>query len=427
MERLHSFLGTLAILGIAWALCPKSRRRHVNYRTLLFGLGLLWVCALLVLMTPIKSVFQSAQHGVDTLMSFCDAGTEFVFGKELVNPNGKLGFVFLVRALPPILFFSAIMSVLYYLRVLPMIVRFLGRTLSSVLGTSGAESFSTAADIFVGQTEAPLTIRPYLAKATRSEIHACMTAGFATTAGAVLVTYATMLKSLVPGIAGHLIVCSVLCAPASLIIAKLMYPEDSTPETAGKTDLELPRTSVNLVDAITSGTTDGLRLAVNVAAMLIVFIAMTALLDAGLMGLSKWLASLVGDGGGLIPPEGWSLAGLLGIIFRPLVWLLGIAPGDVPLAASLIGKKTVLNEWIAYRDMATTLADNPSALSERGRLIMSYALCGFANFASIGIQIGGYSALEPSRRSDFASLAVRAMFGGLLTTCLVAAVVGVLT
>jgi CNT family concentrative nucleoside transporter len=299
------------------------------------------------------------------------------------------------------------MSVLYHLRILPMIVRFLGRTLSKVLGTSGAESFSTAADIFVGQTEAPLTIRPYLAKATLSELHACMTAGFATTAGAVLVTYATMLKPWIDGIAGHLIACSVLCAPASLVIAKLLLPENAEPETAGRTDLELPRSSTNLIDAIAAGTTDGLRLAVNVAGMLIVFIALTALLDAGLGYVWGLFQSLGGEVGGWLSREPWSLSMLFGWIFRPLAWVLGMPASDVPFAAALLGK-------------------DPTALSERGRLILSYALCGFANFGSIGIQIGGYAALEPSRRGDFAKVALRAMIGGLLTTCLVAALVGVI-
>lgn len=426
MERLHSLFGFVAILGAAWALCPKDRRRNVNRRTLAFGIVLLVVSSVIVLKTPVKQAFASMQAGVDALMGFCDVGSKFVFGEEIVNPGGKLGFVFFARALPPILFFSALMSVLYHLRILPMIVRFLGRTLSKVLGTSGAESFSTAADIFVGQTEAPLTIRPYLAKATLSELHACMTAGFATTAGAVLVTYATMLKPWIDGIAGHLIACSVLCAPASLVIAKLLLPENAEPETAGRTDLELPRSSTNLIDAIAAGTTDGLRLAVNVAGMLIVFIALTALLDAGLGYVWGLFQNLGGEVGGWLSREPWSLSMLFGWIFRPLAWVLGMPASDVPFAAALLGKKTVMNEWIAYQDMAQTLAKDPTALSERGRLILSYALCGFANFGSIGIQIGGYAALEPSRRGDFAKVALRAMIGGLLTTCLVAALVGVI-
>jgi CNT family concentrative nucleoside transporter len=316
--------------------------------------------------------------------------------------------------LPTIVFFAAFMAILYHVRVMPLLVRVLGRAVARTLGTSGAESFSTVADIFVGQTEAPLVIRPYVATLTQSELMACMTAGFATTAGGVLAAYVLMLRDHVPGIAGHLIACSVMSAPASLVIAKLMLPETETPATLGSTPVDPPRNSGGLLDAVSAGTLDGLRLAANVGAMLISFLALTALVD--------FCLSFIGDHVLHVP---LSLARILGTLFAPLAWLMGVPAADVSKVASLLGQKTVLNEFVAYSTMAQQLASDPAWLSARGRLIASYALCGFANFGSIGIQIGGYSGLAPERRADLARLGPRAMLGGLLTTCLVACVAGI--
>jgi CNT family concentrative nucleoside transporter len=312
------------------------------------------------------------------------------------------------------LFFSALMSILYHYRVLPFVIERLGRALSRSLRVSGAESFSTVADVFVGQTEAPLAIRPYLEKMTLSELNACMVAGFATTAGGVLAAYVVMLGGAVPGIAGHLIACSVMSAPASLVVSKLMLPEIETPETGGRIHAEIPRTTANVLDAIAAGATDGIKLAVNVGAMLIVFLALTALVNAVL----GWAGGVFG-----VP---LSLELLLGWIFSPLAFLLGVPSGDVTKIASLLGQKTVLNEFVAYSRMSEMLASDPTWLSERGRVIATYALCGFANLGSIGVQIGGYSSLAPSRRPDLARLSLRAMFGGLLATNLVACVAGAL-
>jgi CNT family concentrative nucleoside transporter len=298
---------------------------------------------------------------------------------------------------------------------MPFAVRILGRLIARTLGTSGAESFSTVADIFVGQTEAPLVIRPYVATLTVSELMACMTAGFATTAGGVLAAYVLMLRELVPGIAGHLIACSVMSAPASLVVAKLMLPESETPRTLGSTPEAPARAAGGLLDAITIGTLDGLRLAVNVGAMLISFIALTKLFDFGI----GWLGSVL-----LHTPL--SLERILSWLFSPLAWLMGVPSQDVSKVAGLLGEKTVLNEFVAYSRMAEALGRDPTWLTERGRLLASYALCGFANLGSIGIQIGGYGGLAPERRTDIARLAPRAMIGGLLTTCLVACVAGIL-
>ncbi|HEY3500891.1 MAG TPA: nucleoside transporter C-terminal domain-containing protein [Polyangiaceae bacterium] len=412
-ERIVSALGVVVMLGLAFAACPRERRRHVNLRTLGGGLLLLLVAALLVLRTPVRGLFSLANRGVERLLGFSAEGARFVFGK-LVDAQG-FGFVFAFQVLPTILFFSALMAVLYHLRVMPFLIHRFGRLLSGTLRVSGAESFSTAADVFVGQTEAPLVVRPYLARMTLSELHACMVAGFATTAGGVLAAYVMMLSASVPGIAGHLIACSVMSAPASLLIAKLMLPETEPFETTGESRIELPARSTNLLDALATGTTDGVRLAVNVGAMLLVFLAFTALANAALGAAGEHLLGI-----------DLSLERVLGWLFWPLAWVMGVPAGDVSKLASLLGQKTVLNEFVAYGQMSERLARDPDWLSERGRLIASYALCGFANFGSIGVQIGGYSGLAPERRADFSRLALRAMFGGLLTTNLVACVAGVL-
>jgi len=412
-DRLVSALGVLVMMALAYALCPSDRRRKVNLRTVGWGLGLLVAFALLVLRTPVSRLFAWANGAVDRLLGFSRSGAEFVFGR-LATDDKSFGFIFAFQVLPTILFFSALMSVLYHLRVMPFVIRKTAQFLSRFLRTSGAESFSTVADIFVGQTEAPLVIRPYISRLTQSELLACMVAGFATTAGGVLAAYVAMLSGFIPGIAGHLIACSVMSAPASLVIAKLMMPEVETPETLDHMPDDPPSESANTLDAIASGTTDGVKLAINVAAMLIVFLAFTAMLNAGL----GWLGMHVFG-------RPLSLELLLGYAFAPLAWVMGVPAADVTKVGSLLGQKTVLNEFVAYKHMAEMLQADGGWLTERGRLIASYALCGFANFGSIGIQIGGYSGLAPDRRADLSRLALRAMIGGLLTTCMVASIAGV--
>ncbi|HYO98099.1 MAG TPA: nucleoside transporter C-terminal domain-containing protein [Polyangiaceae bacterium] len=413
VERLTSALGALILLGLALALCPRERRRAVSGRSVGGGLLVLLVVAVLVLKTPLTRLFHLANAAVDALLGYTRQGARFVFG-GLVTESDTFGFIFAFQVLPTILFVSALTSVLYHLRVLPWIIARSGRWLSRTLRVSGAESFSTVADVFVGQTEAPLIIRPYLARMTLSELTACMVAGFATTAGGVLAAYVVMLQNQVPGIAGHLIACSVMSAPASLVIAKLIFPETEVAETSGTDVAPLPRTSANVLDAISSGTSDGVKLAVNVAAMLIVFLALTALVNAALGAFGELLGAQL------------SLERLFGWLFAPLAWLLGVPSGDVLKVAGLLGQKTVFNEFVAYSQLAEQLGRDPEWLTPRGRLIASYALCGFANFGSIGIQIGGYASLAPERRADLSRLALRAMFGGLLATCLVACVAGVL-
>jgi len=414
-DRWHSAIGAVAILVLALGACPAGLRGKIRWRTVLGGSLLLIATAVLALRPPLNVLFAWATRAVDAFLAFSNQGAAFVFG-SLVTDRTHFGFLFAFQVLPTVIFFAACMSVLYYVGIMPLVIGVAGRLLSRTLGTSGAESFSTVADIFVGQTEAPLVIKPYLPTLTRSELMACMTAGFATTAGGVLAAYVVMLRDLVPDIAGHLIACSVMCAPASLVIAKLMLPESELSTTQhGATLAREPRRPGGLLEAITAGTGDGLRLAVNVGAMLISFLALTALVDF-----------VLGKVGVLVLHQPLSLEQLFSWLFWPLAWLLGIPSQDVSKVAGLLGQKTVLNEFVAYTTMAQKLIADPSWLSERSRLIASYALCGFANFGSIGVQIGGYASLAPERRGDLAALAPRAMLAGLLTTCLVSCVAGVL-
>lgn len=407
MERMISTLGVVTMMGIAFLFCPPSLRQNIRWRTIGLGMAVLIGFAILVLRTPVNHVFVYANAVVETLLRFSVDGAKFVFG-DLVNTQ-SFGVIFAVQVLPTIIFFAAIMAVLYHLRVMPFIISVMARFISKFLGVSGAESFSTVSDIFVGQTEAPLVIRPYISSMTRSELMACMTAGFATTAGGVLAAYVAMLHGFVPGIAGHLIACSVMCAPASLVIAKLMLPEAEEPRTLGSVHIEIPPADANIVDAAARGTTDGVRLAANIAGMLISFLAITAMINFGLHKL------------------GTSLEQILGFIFRPLAWVMGVSAEDVGKVGTLLGKKMVLNEFVAYQDLGNKLQETNGAwLNERSRVIVSYALCGFANFGSIGMQIGGYGGLAPERRHDLSRLGFRAMIGGTLATCMVAAVAGIL-
>ena len=414
-ERLISGLGVCALIGFAFACCPRALRARVRWRSAAYALLLLFGFATLALRTPVSIVFLWANELVNALLAFSGEGARFLFGS--LADSQRSGFVFAFQVLPSVVFFAALMSLLYYVRLMPLLVRSGGRLLMRWLGTSGPESFSTVADVFVGQTEAPLVIRPYVASLTRSELMACMTAGFASTAGSVLAAYVAMLRDKVPGIGGHLIACSVMSAPASLLMAKLMFPEV---QPQGQVVPELPEPHAparasGLLDALTLGTLDGLRLAVNVGAMLIAFLAVSALVNAGLGAMGKLLLS-----------RPLSLELLFGWVFAPLAWLLGVTSVDVPKVASLLGQKTVLNEFVAYTSLSDALARDPGWISERSRVITSYALCGFANFSSIGIQIGGYTSLAPERRAEFAEIAPRAMLAGLLATSLVACVAGLL-
>jgi len=415
MERVVSFGGLFVMMGLAWAM--STNRKKINFRIVAGGLALQFGLALLVLKTePGLATFQWLGDLFKNMQAFTDEGSKMVFG---VYPKpDDIGFPprdTLLRTitfgiLPTIIFFSSVMSVLYYLGIVQVVVRAIARVMQWSLGTSGAETLSAASNIFVGQTEAPLVIKPYLLKMTESELMALMVGGFATIAGGVLAVYVGM------GInAGHLMTASVISAPAALLIAKIMVPEVETPETAGGAIPEIKRTGTNVVEAATLGATDGLKLALNVAAMLIAFTALVAALDA----LIVWT-------GGLFQLE-WSLGTFLGYVFSPLAWAMGIPKSDIRSAGELLGLKMVANEFVAYSQLTEwQKPDSAVQLTERTQIILTYALAGFANFASVGIQIGGIGSLVPERQKDLARIAVKAMLGGTLACFMTACIAGIL-
>ncbi len=401
MEQLISLFGLLVMMFLAWLM--SSNRRIIAWRIIVVGLLLQFIFAFLILKTtPGQWLFASLSTVFTVLLDNVDAGAAFVFGANFRDH------FFAFKVLPTIIFFSALMSVLYHLGVMQKIVAVMAYTMRKALKTSGAETLAAAVNIFVGQTEAPLLIKPYVAKMTNSELMAVMVGGFANIAGGVLAAYVGM------GIdAGHLITASVISAPASLLIAKLMQPETETPLTLGDVQIEVEIKTVNIVDALAAGATDGLMLALNVAAMLIAFLAMVALGDYIFAGI-----------GGMFGMQ-WSLTGALGYAFAPLAWVMGIPAADILPVGQLLGLKMVANEFVAYEKLASWLQPGSEVvLSARAQVIATYALCGFANIGSVGIQIGGISPLAPDRRGTICKLAFRAMLGGTLATFMTACVAG---
>lgn len=404
MERVISGVGLLVMLGVAWLM--SSNRRAISRRVVLGGLVLQFWFALLILRTEQgRQFFKWLGDGFIALQKYPDAAASFVFGRELIAQQ-----IFAFSVLPTIIFFSALMSVLYYIGVMQLVVRGLSKLMQMTLGTSGAETLSAAANIFVGQTEAPLLIKPYVARMTDSEIMAVMVGGFATIAGGVMAAYVRM------GIpAEHLMTASVISAPASLLIAKIMVPETETPDTAGVTITEHTRVGENVIEAATIGTVDGLKLALNVGAMLIAFTALIALIDA----LLQATLGLVG--------VTCTLGQLLGYAFAPFAWVMGIPTEDCVRAGELLGIRTVANEFVAYNQLGEWLKPESSVhLGPRTTMLLSYALCGFANFASIGIQIGGIGSLVPEKQPVLAKLGLRAMIGGMLACFMTACIAGML-
>lgn len=401
MPQCTSLLGYLVLLVLAWLL--SSHKSRIPWRVVLLGSMLQFVLALVVLKTPPgEALFSRIGQLFTAVLDFVDAGASFVFGNQFK------GFYFAFKVLPTIIFVSALTSILYYLGVMQLVVKSVARLMQWTLGTSAAETLSASANIFVGQTEAPLLVRPYVATMTLSELNAVMVGGFATIAGGVLAAFVGM------GIdAGHLVTASVISAPAALVVAKLMLPETEQPATLGITTVDVPRQGTNLLEAAAIGTTDGMKLALNVGAMLIVFLALIAMCDKGI--------ALVGD----LFRMNWSLQAGLGYAFAPLAWLLGIEGKDCVPAGQLLGLKMAATEFVAYEKLAGWLKpDSPVKLEPRTVAIMTYALCGFSNFASIGVQIGGLGEMAPARRSDLARLGFRAMLGGTLACCLTACVAG---
>lgn len=422
MERYISLLGLVVFIGLAWLM--SSHKRHFPWRVVICGVLLQFLFAFVIMSKYGRIAFTWLNNVFIGLTNCVDVGNEFVFGPDFRDH------FFAFRILPTIIFFSAFMSIFYYYGIVQRVVGLLALVMQKTLGTSGAETLSAAANIFVGQTEAPLVIRPYISSMTRSELNAVMVGGFATMAGGVLGGLASM------GIdAGQLLAASVISAPGALLLAKVMQPEIDEPKTRGNVKIEVDDDSVNVLDAIGNGTVGGLQLALNVGAMLIVFLALIAVVDAvlGLCGEGFWWT--VGRLDLMQVPEDpaeWSLQGILGYVFAPFAWLIGIEQNDVFRAGELIGLKVATNEFLAYGRMgewAPLLEGNTydtSVISERTRTLMTYALCGFANFSSIGIQLGGIGGIAPERRGDLAKLGLRAMVGGMLAAFMTACIASLL-
>lgn len=395
-------IGLLVIPGIAWLL--STHRWQVRWRTVATGIAIQFVLALLILKTaPGEAFFELAKNVVTTFLEFADAGSEFVFGEE-----GMALVPFAFKVLPTIIFFSSVVAVLYHLGVIQRVVKVFAVVMTKVMGTSGPESLSASANIFVGQTEAPLLIRSYVGGMTRSELMAVMTGGFATVAGGVMAAYVGM------GIdAGHLVAASVMSAPAALVMAKLMIPETETDKVSAKADFKVKTPWANMIDAAAQGAGDGLKLALNVGAMLLAFIALVALVNG-----------LLGPVGGWIGLPGLNLEMILGFLFRPLAWVMGVPWAEADAVGTLLGLKTAANEFVAYSRFEDISAENQ--LSEKSRVIATYALCGFSNFSSIAIQIGGIGGIAPERKSELASLGLRAMIAGTLACLQTATIAGLL-
>ena len=398
-QRLISLLGLIVFIACGY-LCSVNRAK-IRWSTVLWGIGLQLVLGFLILKTTVGlTLFQFLGDRVRQFLDFSDTGAKFVFG------DGFEEHYIAFKVLPTIIFFSAFIALLYHYQILPRVVGVLGWVMMRTMKTSGAESLSCAANIFVGLTEAPLLIKPYLPTLTISELHAVMTGGFATIAGGVMAAYISF------GIpAEHLIAASVMSAPAALAMAKIFYPETAKPETKGKIEVKVKRIYVNAIDAITTGALDGLKLALNVGAMLIAFLGLLALVNA----ILGWMGEQVG-----LPQL--SLEWILSYLMFPFAWLMGIPLADCLSVGILLGKKIIFNEFIAYLDLKEMMPN----LSQRTTIITTYALCGFSNLGSIGIQIGGLSAIAPSRQQDLAVLGLRAMIAGSLACFLTACVTGML-
>ncbi len=428
----EGFIGVLVLIGLAWAISEDRRRFPV--RLVVMGVLVQFVCAwLLIRFPPVVFFFSMLGHWVNAVIASADAGSYFVFG-ELSRPDGPAGFVFATRVLPVIVFFASFMAVLYHLGIMQRVIAALAWMLRKTLGVTGTEAMAMAANVFVGQTEAPLCIRPFIPNMTRSQLATLMVGGFATIAGSVFAAYIAMLGGDDPNdparleFIRHLITASVLSAPAAFVMAKIIVPERETPHDEGLRSAELERKTRNTLDAAAAGATDGLRLALNVAAMLIAFVAILAMVNMVLGGLGQvGLPRMALDALGI---EALKLEVMLGWLLAPLAWTMGVPWDECSYFGMLLGEKLVVTEFIAFMHLAEDIqlgAEGlPNELSPRSAAIAAYALCGFANFPSIAIQIGGLTALAPSRRSEFASLGLRAMAGGALASWMTASIAGIL-
>ena len=405
MEQYTGILGIIVLLSISFLL--SNNRSLVDKNIIIWGLGLQFSFAFIILKTSFgEKLFFYFNIFIVKLISFADAGSDFLFTSfipEIGYDQALVNFAF--RALPVIIFFSSLIAVTYHLGIIQFVIKNISLLMEKTMKTSGAETLSISANIFIGQTEAPILIRPYISLMTKSELMAVMVGGFATVAGSVMALYVTWLNN-IPGIAGHLLAASVMSAPAALMVAKIIYPENKQLKTIKPDKISLKSNDNNIVDAVGRGATEGLKLAANVAAMLIAFISMVAMINFAL---------------GLL---GTSMQEILGLLFKPLAWTMGIPWKDAEIVGVLLGEKIVLTELIAFRDLSDYVAKN--ILSERSIIITSYALCGFANFGSIGIQLGGIGSMAPERKKDLSRIVFKAMIGGAIASWLTASIVGII-
>ena len=406
MVRFTGLIGIVVLLGIAYIL--SNNRKAIKHRIIIWGIGLQVFFAFIILKIPlVKSQFSFVDNLFKKLISFSDEGSNFLF-KSFVPGVGyheaMINFAF--RALPVIIFFSSLIAVTYHFGIIQFIVKWVARLMEKTMKTSGAETLSVSANIFVGQTEAPILIRPFINSMTNSELTAVMTGGFATVAGSVLALYVLWLNA-IPGIAGHMLAASIMSAPAALVMAKIIYPETEKSDTIGDLKISVKKQDANAMDAIGRGATDGLKLAANVGAMLVAFISFIAMVN---FSLEYFLGTTVEE--------------LLSVIFQPIAWSMGVPWNEAKIMGRLMGEKIVLTELIAYSNLGEIINNNE--ISERTAIIASYALCGFANFGSIGIQLGGIGGIAPERRKDLSKLALKAMIAGALASWLTATIAGIL-
>jgi concentrative nucleoside transporter, CNT family len=407
LGRFTGILGIVAVLAAAALF--SAQRRAIRPRVLFWGLGLQFAFAFLVLKTPLARGFQAIANGVNRLLDFAAEGSKFVFSDKLGAPSDQFGTIFAFQVLPIIIFIASLFAILYYLGLMQIFVRAMAWFMQKVMGTSGAESMNVAASIFMGQTEAPLTIRPFLSDLTESELFTVMSSGMAHVSGAVMAAYVLIAHVEIR----HLLTAVVMTAPATLMLAKMLVPETGKPLTMGGVKIEVERPGVNLIDAASRGASDGLRLALNVGAMLIAFIGLIALLN-GILGAVHSTRLF-----GWIPG---TLQSILGRIFAPIAWLLGVKWNDCATVGNLLGTRLILNEFVAYADLGKI----GSALDPRSFVIATYALCGFANLSSIAIQVGGIGALAPDRKSDLARLGLKAVACGTMANFMSACIAGML-
>ena len=407
MGRFTGFLGLVVILGVAWLF--STHKKQIKIRLILWGMGLQFAFALLVLKTDFGKIFQAASTGVNAMLKFAEEGSKFLFGDKLGAASDQFGVIFAFQVLPIVIFIASFFSILYYLGVMQVVVKAMAIAMQKIMGVSGAESLDVAASIFMGQTEAPLTIKPFLAGLTESELFTIMTAGMAHVSGAVMAAYVK-----VAGVSIiHLLTAVIMTAPATIMLAKIFIPETEKPVTAGRVDIKVEKTAVNVIDAAAQGAGDGLHLALNIGGMLIAFLALIAMCN----GILGWIHTL--------PLMGWlpaSLERIFGIVFAPVAFILGVPWKDCGVIGDLLGTRLVLNEFVSF----LKLGPLKSQLDPKSFTIATYALCGFANFSSIAIQIGGIGALAPTRKSDLARLGLRAVAAGTMANFMSACIAGML-